>query len=185
MNEPTELAISTPKFPECALPASIEALAACVQPVKSPVSNPGMRFALAGQATERAAIAVRASRIGRRVFMPRKSIMGCAAVSAHGQTRRILLEVGEVVSITDNCRVACRKTLKVGKPHRLWDYPTRPTTSLLYQGVEAKGGLRKTCNLFESYDGRCEFADLYSQLASDTSALYRFTIKCRAPLKFP
>ena len=44
-----------------------------VQSVKSPVSNPGllMRFALAGQATERAASAVKASRILGKAFMPR------------------------------------------------------------------------------------------------------------------
>ena len=44
----------------------------CVQPVKSPVSNPGlvMRFAEAGWANERAAAAVKVSRILVGAFMP-------------------------------------------------------------------------------------------------------------------
>ena len=41
-----------------------------------------------------------------------------------------------------------------------------------------------SCNLLVSYDGRREFTSLYSQLAGDTSALFRFTIKCCAPWDF-
>src|SRR5215510_3417351 len=39
---------------------------------------------------------------------------------AHKQTQRILVEVAEIVSTTDNCRVACQKTLQVGKPALTW-----------------------------------------------------------------